>query len=373
MTYEVVLFSEHVYESGRRAGFHWLVDAYRDAGWRATFVTVGVSPISSLRGDFRMGLVPPDMRNKFRRIADNLLGYFWYPPFHPVNLRSHIANLVCTPVFRSYAAMPIGQLAPAVQRAKTIIVESCAALALVPRLRQLSPQAFLVYRVSDDVRVVGHHPVLREFEAKALPYFDLISVPSDHMVKIFPDNAPVEVQYHGLNMSLLDSPSDNPYRPGFHVVSVGTTLFDREAVEVFAKSCPDVTFHLFGRMQQFAQKNVVLYGERPFVELIPFLQHADVGLAPYIYKPGCEYLAHTSNKVMQYTYCQKPVLLPSYIPNRRQNIVPYKPHDCSSAIEAIALSRMLSQKPVDNSWIQSWSVIQEAIEDRRPLHRQALR
>jgi 2-beta-glucuronyltransferase len=370
MTHEVVLFSEHVYESDRRAGFHWLTDAYRDAGWHATFVTAGVSPVSMLRGDFRLDLVPPQMRNRFRRITDDLSGYFWYPPFHPVNLRNRIANLASMPVFRGYGAMPIGQLATALRRASTIVVESSPALALVPRLRQLAPHAFLVYRVSDNVRVVGHHPVIATFERRALPWFDLISVPSDHMVRLFPNDAPVQVQYHGLNMSLLGGQSENPYGPGFHVISVGTTLFDRRAVEVFAEACPDTTFHLFGRILPFSQSNVVLYGERPFVELIPFLQHAGAGLAPYIYRPGCEYLAHTSNKVMQYTYCQKPVLLPSYIPNMARHIVPYRPYDLSGAVEAISRARALSGQSVDASWIGPWSAVRQAIEARRPASRQ---
>jgi 2-beta-glucuronyltransferase len=368
---EVVLFSEHVYESGRRAGFHWLADAYLDAGWRITFVTAGVSLISALRGDFRTGMVPPARRNKFRDIEQNVSGYFWSPPFHPVNLRNEMANRLSGPFFKTYGSMPLGRLSEAVSRADTIIVESSHALALVPRLRRLAPKAFMVYRVSDDVRVVGHHPIIATFERRALPHFDFISVPSEHMIKLFPEGAPVAIQYHGLQTAWFEQPVPSPYSAPVNVLSVGSTLFDRRAVETFAAACPDVTFHLFGRFAPFPHPNVLLYGEMPFVELIPYLRHADVGFAPYIFRPGCEYLAHTSNKVMQYTFCRKPVLLPHFVPNNASHIVPYRPHDATDAARAMARAREIPAKSIDASWIRPWSCVQQAIEARRPPPRQA--
>lgn len=40
---KIVLLSQHVLDSARRAGFHWLADAFWRAGWDVTFVTTGIS------------------------------------------------------------------------------------------------------------------------------------------------------------------------------------------------------------------------------------------------------------------------------------------------------------------------------------------
>jgi 2-beta-glucuronyltransferase len=363
----VILISEHVYESPRRAGFHWLADAYREAGWHALFVTAGVSSLSALRGDVRVGLVAPEQRNRIRSIAPDLDGLFWYPPFHPVNLRHDVLNRLSQPFFRSYNRLPIGALEQAVRGAATVIFESGAGLSLARRVRRLAPQALFVYRVSDDVRVIGAHPVLEAFEREATSSFDLISVPSDHMVGLFPPAAPVVVQYHGLNKALFDEGRPDPYSGGKNVISVGTTLFDRRAVEVLAASSPAVQFHLFGRISEpFIQPNVVLYGEKRFIELVPYIQHADAGLAPYLYRRGCEYLAHTSNKVMQYTYARLPILLPSFIPNNAGHIVQYTPGDEQSARNAVNQALTIDHGEVDRSAIRGWDAVYVDIERHRP-------
>lgn len=363
----VVFFSEHVYQSQRRAGFHWLADAYLAAGWDAIFVTVGLSPLSRLKNDYRMALVKPHQRNRFVDVRPGLRAFAWYPPFHPLSLRMRFANRLSQALFSHYGDLDLGILKRELHCAASIIVESASGLALVPRLRALAPEAHLVYRVSDSVEVIGAHPVLREFEQQAIPYFDLISVPSELLVSRFPRDAPVVVHPHGIQKALFDVPSHNPYPPSYlkNIVAVGSTLFDGKAVGDFARSAPNVGFHLFGSLPRFsASSNVRLYGERPFVELIPYLQNADAGLAPYRWKPGCEYLAYSSNKVLQYTYCRLPVLLPYYIPNRAQHVIPYRTGNEADYRNALQKAFMIDRRTIDRSGVPTWDDVREEIEKR---------
>ncbi len=360
--------SEHVYGSDRRAGFHWLADAYADAGWHVCFVTVGVSPFSNLKRDYRLGLVPRSARNRMQEVRNNFQTYFWYPTFHPFSLKNALANKLSGILFGRYGNLSLGTLEAVLRAADTIVLESAAGLALVPRLRRMAPHAFLVYRVSDDLRVVGGHPVLTQFESRALSSFDLVSVPSEFMVPLFPETVPVKVQRHGLKTALFDQINPNPYQGGGNVISVGTTLFDRDVVEMFATVCRDLTFHLFGAISPtFAQPNIVLHGERPFVELVPYLQHADIGLAPYRYRPGCEYLSHTSNKIMQYTYCRLPVLLPDFIPCNATNVAHYRPGNRRSIYDAAMRALAIDRKTIDIRSIHTWAVLQNEMEASRVI------
>lgn len=363
----VILFSEHVYESPRRAGFHWLADAYVNAGWNVCFVTVGFSPFSVLKRDFRRNLLPPRARNIFRPIREHLQGYAWYTPYHPMNLKSRLVNAMTTPIFRNYPTLPMGELESVIAAADTIILESSAAISLPSRLKAVNSDCFLVYRVSDDLCALPTHPLLRVFEQQAVPHLDLISVPSDFMVAKYPSDAPVAVQYHGLEKALLDTPTENPYASDGrkNIVSVGGMMFDVEAVTAFAGARPDVNYHIFGEVPALPSRpNLFAYGEQRFVDLIPYLQHADAGLAPYRPSPDLQYLAHTSNKMMQYTWCRLPILLPSSVPATAAHVVSYTPGDDFGAIVECALS--FDRSTIDRSTIKTWEEVRQRIEAQRP-------
>ena len=66
--------------------------------------------------------------------------------------------------------------------------------------------------------------------------------------------------------------------------------------------------------ERSAAANIVVHDRMLFQDTIPYIAHADVGLAPYEEGPGEAYLADTSMKLMQYGFfglpavCPKPVV-----------------------------------------------------------------
>src|SRR5262245_40502738 len=54
MMKRVVLVTGHYLESKRKAGFHWLADAYWRAGWEVIFLTTAISWLSWLQRNYRM-------------------------------------------------------------------------------------------------------------------------------------------------------------------------------------------------------------------------------------------------------------------------------------------------------------------------------
>lgn len=363
----VAFLSFHAYESRRRAGFHWLADAYARAGFKVYFVTVGLSPFSFLRNDYRLEFVHVRGANKPFTISDNVSGYYWFHPFHPINLHSRFTNHLCMPLFRLYAHLPFGRLAPILRGASRIVVESSLALAFAPRLRHISPKAKIIYRVSDDVTVIGAHPVVAEFERDAVPAFDLISIPSAYMRDKFPPGAPVVIQPHGLAKDLLDAPHPDPYpRNGRRrTLAMGTMLFDVQSFVAFAEVCPEIDFHFFGAIDGIpVRKNIILHGERPFREIVPYIQHADVGLAPYRPTQGASYLAHTSNKLMQFTWCRLPILLPDFISHDAAHVISYNPDDVSGFRKAMEIGLYTDRTLIDRAWIKDWSEVIESIEQQ---------
>lgn len=362
---KVALLSTHDYESPRRAGFHWLADAYCRAGYQVDFVTVGLSPMSWLTGDHRLQRARTRGFNQIFDISPGMRGLYWLLPFHVVNLRSSWGNAATAPLFRLFGKLSIDPLKDLLNPADHIIVESSLALAFVPGIRKAAPRARLIYRVSDDVSVVGNHPVLSEFERSALPHFDLISLPSDYMRGKFGRSAPVEVHYHGIQKDLLDTQHDDPYEANGRrrVLTMGTTLFDKSAFVGFAEACPSVDFHFFGARNDLPQRdNICNHGERPFRELIPYIQHCDAGLAPYLPTPGAEYLSQTSNKLMQFTYCRKPVLVPSFIPSHAHHIVSYDARSSDDYPRQVSRAFSIGSADIDNGGICTWDDVRKALE-----------
>jgi 2-beta-glucuronyltransferase len=84
----VVLVTGHYWHSKRRAGFHWLADAYHRLGWQVLFFTASVSWLSYLRRDHRTLYGSFwEQRNKLWQVGEDFYSYVWFTPFHPANLR----------------------------------------------------------------------------------------------------------------------------------------------------------------------------------------------------------------------------------------------------------------------------------------------
>ncbi len=329
----VILISGHYLGSKRRAGFHHLADAYRNLGWDVTFVTAAISTLSRLRGDYRFAYPVREEANRLVPVREGLTSFVLMTRTHPGNLRFGLANRLSRPWFARYARVPLGPLEERLRNADLIMFEGTAALLLVERIRELAPQARLVYRASDDLRALGVHPLILEAEARAIPLFDLVSAPTQEVAAVLAPFGPVQVHPPGMDKAALGRPTQSPYGDGPAAVFAGVSpLFDYESLTAAAELAQHVAFHVIGPPPRPEPANVTFHPELPFEELVPYLQHATFALL--LFPPGYESLGQ-GNKVAQYSYCRLPIVAPSHLGAEGPNLCLFDPGDRQSLRRAL--------------------------------------
>lgn len=351
-----VLVSSHFARSKRRAGFHWIADAFRAAGWHVTFVTVGFSQLSRLKADHRFQYGFPAGANRLETLEPGLDSYVWFTPYHPLNRLPGIGKLLLGPIFRDYGDLPMPGLEASIAAADLVIFESTSGLMLVDRFRRLNPRARVVYRVSDDLQLLRAHPVVLAAEENALPLFDLISTPSSYIQRRFADLPTARLQLHGIDTTPFDMASPNPYDCGWeaHATFVGTSHLDAGSLQVAAEDFPTWQFHVVGPISGIPSRpNLRMHGELPFNETVPYIVHADIGLATWANAPGAESLSD-SLKVIQYTYARLPIVAPDFLASTRSNVFAYHPGDRGSIHAALHAARQFDRSTVNRSAIGSW-------------------
>ena len=100
--------------------------------------------------------------------------------------------------------------------------------------------------------------------------------------------------------------------------------------EVAAKAFPDVTFHVIGAGSEaatLAAPNMRIYDEMKFQDTIPYLRHADFGVAP------C--LVDTWMKLIQYGYLGLPAVCPTVVAGDKPGRFGYLPGDTPSIASAM--------------------------------------
>ena len=358
-----ILVTGHYALSKRRAGFHWIAEAFTVSGWHVTFITVGFSQLSRLKVDHRFQYGFPGGANRVLEVDAHLDSYVWFTPYHPLNRLPALGNLLLGYLFRGYGRLPMAGVEQAIAGADLIVFESTSGLMLVDRFRAWAPQARMVYRVSDDLRLLRAHPVVLEADRRALPTLDLVSVPNDYIKQGFLGHPNVELHPHGIDTSLFDAPSTNPFDTSVscHAVFVGTSHLDRVFIDTAVRQFPDWQFHVIGPLGDIpTHPNLRVYGELPFGATVPFIAHADIGLATRSYAPGAESLAD-SLKVVQYTYAGLPIVAPDFMKSRRNNVFLYKPGDPESINSALKAARAMDRSTVDRGGIWSWSDLAKAV------------
>jgi 2-beta-glucuronyltransferase len=339
----VVLVSGHYYGSKRRAGFHHLARAYVNLGWDVTFATAAISLFSRLKGDHRFEYPVRAEANRLVPVEKGLASYVLLTRTHPGNLRFGPANRLSAPWFARYAHVPLGPLEERLRSADLVIFEGTAALLFVERIRRLAPGARLVYRASDDLRVLGVHPLILEAEAAAIPRFDLVSAPTQEIADVLSPYGPVEVDPPAIDKVALDRPTVSPYGEGAAAVFAGVSpLFDYESLASAAKLAPHVSFHVIGPPPRSLGANVLFHPELPYDEVVPYLQHATIGLL--LAPPGYASLGQ-GNKVAQYSYCRLPIVAPSHLRAERANLCLFEHGDIDSLRRALGEAERMPHSP----------------------------
>ena len=351
---KVVLISGHDAVSDRKTGFHFWADILDRRGVNVDFITVGSSPVSLLKKGGKQ-LVRPF--NRWVPISKRLRKFTWMPPFHPVNFGHKILNMFSWPVFTLYPRMMPRDL-KTLRDADVFIVESGSGPLLVPTFARNNPKAKFIYNFSDRSGVVDFHPYVVRQTEKNLPHFSMIRLNAAIVANDFPDGAPTCYVPQAIDKALFDRPWPNPYATPRNVISIGDMLFDASSVSIMAKNFPDWTFHLFGKGAKLPQElpNVRQYGERPYDEIVPYLKHADIGIAPYSNaQKETDYLSQSSLKLVQYTYCALPIVTPQFAASHRDHAFGYTPGVESTIVYAFEKAMQCDRNGIDRSSVQDWT------------------
>jgi 2-beta-glucuronyltransferase len=357
---KVVLVTAHYVAAKRKAGFHWMADAFWRAGWDVLFFTESISWLSWLRSDQRFQYPIFRDANRLRKIRERFQSYVWFTPFHPGNLRLGLLNRLSRPLYRCYPDLALkDQVGRVIGDADLFVFDSTHGLFLYERFRQMNPQARFVYRVSDELPLMGNHPLLLETEGRIAHEFDLVSVPSEYIHRRFVHLPGVRLHKHGLRKELFDKMHACPYADSGtsgrepRVIFVGRNFFDVDFLERALRLFPTWSFHVFGAIPLPGAPNLTAYGERPYEEMVPYLQHADIGLQTLLYKPGAESFTD-SLKMQQYTYCRLPIVAPRFLHSARGHVFYYAPGDDETIGQALVDAARFDRAQVARHDVWSW-------------------
>lgn len=326
----VFLISGHYYMSKRKAGFHMLAEAYALAGNKVFFVTAPFSFLFKLRKHHTNSL--KIIKNKFVLCPNNISCYVHNTPFHIVNFRNPLLNYITAKLYLLYQLFPMRGMKAEIVNADTIIFESTPGLFLFERIKKVNKTAKFIYRVSDDLELVGVHPSLVKYETKILQKFDLVSVASTYVLKKLKKKNPdanIHLHYHGIKKQEFDRPHGNPYRENtVNAIFIGVANLDYNFIDIASDLRKDIIFHLIGPLEQKVIKsNIIYYGEMEFEKTIPYIKYANIALHTITYSKGIESLSESSLKSLQYTYCNLPIVAPKFLENKKRKLFIYSNYD----------------------------------------------
>lgn len=326
MKRRVLILTSHVMLPGfRRASVHFVADSWAAAGHDVHFTTVGHSWLTRLKDRRRFELLSAAQANRYVETPTGLRAGAYLPPLHAVSTRNPIGRLLARPAFRLYGARLPRFVREVARDADVVVIESGTALAFFGAVKAASPHARTLYFCRDLLRGIGADPALQAIEREIVPAFDAICVPSRRLAGLLPPGGRVHVLPQGVDAGRLDAGLPSPYAPGtLNAISAGDMLFDGEAVAAMAAAAPEVTFHVFGApWRGTPPRNVRLHGEQGYDDVVPYMQHADFGIAPYRNAEAQSYLAESSLKLAQYSWCRLPILLPDAVAFTRANAIAY--------------------------------------------------
>ena len=315
----LVLLTGHFPRQKRRTSMLWVTDHLQKQGWHVTYITVGYSWLSRLKGDKRLTALGYAPKQGTTQISPTLTGIYGLSPWHPVNWRSETLNRVTEPLNRLYTAYWARKLRIPLEQADVVICESGAPVMLAPLVKRYASQATRIYRVSDDIRLLNAPKALLRAEA-AHHHFHRISTGSPLIARRFSDHANVTIDPMGVPFDQVKVSATDPYERRANekvAICAGSTLLDVSSIVRTSKACPNWKIHVIGRLKSTppALSNVTWHGEQPFANTLGHIQHADIGLAPFQDVPGVEYQITNSNRILLYRYYGLPILVPSRLCN----------------------------------------------------------
>ena len=355
---KAVLITSHFLNSKRKAGFHNIAYSLLEKGYTVLFLTGNASYIHHLKKDYRASLINNTSLNKLLKEKEDLYQFIRFTNIHPVNFRSDLINKIFLPSVKKYseALSGLDELKNFIDESSLFIFESFPGLLWFDYFKSLNSSAKYVYRVSDDLRQLRKHPYIIEHEEKISHKFDLISVPSKYIYEALKGKGNVKLHHHGIDKDIFDKAIKNPYLNvnSFKFVFTGNAYLDYEFLETASENFPEDEFHILGPFQdKLKEKNVIFHGEIKFEDTVPFIKFADAGLHTLVYTGGAESFSD-SLKVIQYTYCRLPVIVPEFIESSRENFIYYKPCNNESIKRSIESAKKFDREKINLSEVSDW-------------------
>jgi 2-beta-glucuronyltransferase len=328
----------------RKTSLVFMAEALAAKGYDVHVVTTQLSWLSRLRAASRLGTVPAELRNRWYEY-EGMRAFVWVPAVHPISARGRLAAAITAPLVSLYGHLLPKAIRSSLARAELVLVESCAAVALFRQIKQAARAATVIYSMSDRLDAVGMHPLLQRRLLEDAPAYDLVRVPASSLLQDLPGARTVCIR-HGLEKQLFDRTTFNPYDQPRNAVLVGDMRLDQATFRALVQAFPRVQFHYFGRthLNFTGHANLIVHGEVPFEKLVPFVKHADVGLALYQPAASLNYLAESSLKLIQYRYCGLPIVAPDFLRHANPSITAYE-HGVSGSAES-ALKQALNRERV---------------------------
>lgn len=365
----ITFLTSHHWASARRAGFHALAQAFLDDGWAPRFVTTGISRLSLRKVTPQIAHLRKSGLNVWVTGSDGVQSFIYCPTVHPVATNAALNPLTDRAFAAIYrTSLPESFWKP-IENSAVVVFESNASLLLFDQIARRMPNVRTVYRVSDDPGVIGAAPSIQAASRAVARKADLVSVPSRLLLKEVFANCPVaRFHPHGIDLARLKAASAAPpiKVEDFSCVHLGTTLFDRALLERCARARPDITFQIVGSIDPgplAALPNIRWWGERPFEEALRIAASCDIASAFYRQVPGAAYLAETSNKIAQYRYFGKPVLIPEWLGSALtgDDVVTVPDGDANHVGVVFDRALELASKPAPARSFPTWASVRDAI------------
>lgn len=350
-----LVLSAHDFRSPRKAGIHFVAAELAKRG-PTRFFSLRYSLLSRYTADPRLSL---DSDANKVAVHEGVECYLWKTLIHPFNTRRHWLRPAENLMYRWYSQGHNSILQQWIKEATVILMESGIAPVFFDLVRRVNPQAKLVYRASDSLEAINVAQYVSESFERAAKNFHTIVLPSRALAETIPCDHNLAFVPQGIDYSLIEDTSSTPYDEGIHAVSVGSMLFDPNFFILASRRFPYIHFHIIGsgagRHADYGD-NVTVYGEMPFVQTLPYIKHANLGIAPYNSENLPAYLRDTSLKLTQYEFFKIPAICPEFIAADYPTRFGYKIGDADSI--ALAVTEALNpMRPTDPRRVLNWSEV----------------
>jgi len=333
----ILIITGHDYRSPRKANIHFIAQEIAKTA-SVRFLSVGFSNLSLIKGDPRSELAG---RANIASHENGVECFLWKTFVHPFNTNVRSLRWLEHAHFRYYRSR-IPKLAASWMRdAGCVIVESGLGVAFIELIRQINPDARIIYNASDDLATLGCSAFLQSELGRVSGCLDWARLPSKALARGFAPELPLYFIPHGIDVRVRDQDETSPYGNGIHAVSVGSMLFDESFFESAADQFPDVQFHVIGSgktSDALLRANIHVYGEMKFADTVKYIKHAKFCIAPYRRNENAAYLADTSMKLLQYDFLGLPAVCPAFAAGDNPHRFAYEPGDAVSIKIAIQVA-----------------------------------